>query len=416
MYMTHNVYYSDERLARNSSTAANYVLSLSFMDQMTWAAARLRSLQCWAGHLDRLTYTVEPFVVGTQLRAPINENMTKNPTLMEMFDINEWNKCDEEHYLSPLVTWNNFLMNASRRLILVQIVYDTSNQCPENKLSKDKCDLVDLKTFWLETLEPHSFIISREVCINFQHSKFISIETFNAMVFGDLLDNPSATHYTVVFDEWRGGHPMHRTGMKCFLKIKDTCSPLALKKAAISALNLSSRINSKADIYITNYLNEKSGYVAVMVRWEQILLYGFYRKGEPNYSGAECLKLIENYLNEVQDEKGLLSTFISTDIGKYGSSTFQLYSSTREHNLNVTNYTKWLLQTFHSVSLDQYERRFEEISGTNNSAYIAQIQKVIVARATCLLLVGTGSFQEHTQRLYEQLHKSNSCLKVIEKC
>ena len=52
----------------------NYVLALSYMDQFTWAATRLRSLQCWTSRWEGNYQVVEPFLIGTHLGAPVTNN------------------------------------------------------------------------------------------------------------------------------------------------------------------------------------------------------------------------------------------------------------------------------------------------------------------------------------------------------
>lgn len=66
-----------------------HTFAFSYMDQITWAARRLKSLQCWSTQwkTDYSVYVVEPFVVGgSHLGCRMTSTKTRADTsLLGMF-------------------------------------------------------------------------------------------------------------------------------------------------------------------------------------------------------------------------------------------------------------------------------------------------------------------------------------------
>ena len=399
----------------------NYVIALSYYDQLTWGAIRLRSLQCWAKYSKQYMADfriVEPFVTGTHFNFPTtNGSLEGSPSFGNFFDLDVWNKFGSELNFPSVVNWNDFLKHAPRDVILVQIVYEheVDKLCPETAFSNTTCNPEGLKKFWSRSLKRYNFTVQREVCIDFPRQGFRNVQTFNNQIFGRI---PANFPVTIIFDEWRGNVKM----IKCFIRLYDlaNCSPLSpnLTNLTHHSLVLAPKIIKAANRYMERHLSGASGYSAIVIRWEKILLYDFYFQNSTQFLGSKCIAMIENFLDEVYRTKQLDVAFIATDLGKYGSSTFQLYDSARAGIQNVTRYTEELLRQVYckAMTWSDYEREFEVVSETTNPAFISQLQKAVAARAECLLLVGWGTFHEHTLKLYKDLHVGNLCYKVIEVC
>ena len=402
-----------------------HTFAFSYMDQMTWAARRLKSLQCWAAEWKTRykVHVVEPFVIkGTRLGVPneINQNQSAYLKFSSIFDISAWNWGKRNTY-PEMISWDIFLKYAPRNVVAVQIVYLYDYHCTENSLSEDYCGFTLLNQSITDVLAPHNFTVLNKVCINFRILGSLTEYEFNHLILKNI---PPDMGVTVVFDEWRGT-PNQRGAIDCWILINSgKCSqdagtvPYQTSKTLIA----SSKIKKTANKYISRYLNWKPGYLAVMIRWEKIVLYDFYFGDDrQHYTGVNCTRLINDYIHSIYERRRVNATFLSTDIGKYGSSTFDLYNTTRASIANITMYTEELMRTVHhndSMSLAEYERRFEEVSGTTHPAFIAQLQKAIAIGARCLLLVGGGTFHENTMRLFRQIHRKekNICIEVIEKC
>lgn len=407
-----------------------YIVSLSYMDQMTWAAKRLKSIQCWASMWQPYydVRVVEPFVTnGTHLGVPVDiDRRPASETLRfrDLFDIVAWNADHGPPLRYPqLVSWDYLLSYAPRDVVAVQIVYRHDYRCSENEFTAEVCS-----PHLTQTLSRilKDFTVVNQVCINFRLHDTISLTEFNDLIFWSV---PKRTPITVVFEEWRGmGRNNDDTTNQCFLRVRNgtNCTPNGLEVVA----NLTNRvmmpslkIKRLAKKYISKYLNEKyGGYLAVMVRWEKVILYGFYENSEnQHYTGNNCTREIKEYVQTISAKKKIQTVFLATDIGRYGSTTFKVYNSTRDSTVNITSYTEDLMRTFYgnqSISLEEYEQRFEKVSGTTNPAMISQLQKAIAANARCLLLVGMGAFHENTMKMYRKVHNrlKYRCLKVILAC
>ena len=409
-----------------------YVLSLSYMDQMSFASRRLKSLQCWASMWKALyaVSVVEPFVIdGTRLGLPVNVNETIDTALKfsTVFDINAWNAEGQLGYVEypKVVSWDTFLKYASRKVVTIQVVYPDDYHCPPNKYRnvEEMCGSATLTESLSRVFAFHNFTVIKQKCINFRLLGPQTEEEFNNLIIDAI---PELDHVTVVFNEWRG--PVRRKEeVKCFIPIKGArheCSPNHyghVSTLTARALVPSSSIEDRAKAYISRYLNQTSGYVAVMIRWEKVLNDNFYHPEKKHSTCVECPKQILEYVKSISSQEHITATFLTTDIGRYGSLDFNLYNFTRAAAATVTSYTEDLLRTFYnkkSMSLEEYDRTFEEISGTTNPAFISQLQKAIAANARCLMLVGSGAFHQNTLRMYENLHPNSShdCLKIIKSC
>ena len=93
-----------------------------------------------------------------------------------------------------------------------------------------------------------------------------------------------------------------------------------------------------------------------------------------------------------------------------------------KHHLVSNNLTE-TLSTFYqtifsnSSSVEEWEKSFEDVAGINVPGYIASVQKLVVSRARCVLMVGGGSFQGYTFSLYTKSHKKKPCfMKLNEWC
>ena len=409
-----------------------YIVSLSYMDQMTWAAKRLKSLQCWASMWQQFydVRVVEPFVTnGTHLGVPLDVDRLRaaSDTLRfrDIFDIVSWNSDHRAPLRYPqLISWNYFSSYAPRNVVAVQIVYRQDYRCTENGFAAEVCS--PHLTQSLSRILSKDFTVLNQVCINFRLHDTLSLTEFNDLIFWSV---PKHTPVTVVFDEWRGtGKTNDDIANQCFLRIRNgtNCTPNGFEAVANLTTRVmipSLKIKSLAKAYISQYLShEKSGYLAVMIRWEKVVLYGFYDNIESQrYTGNNCTQVIKDYMERIYSQKKIKTVFLATDIGRYGSTTFNMYNSTRNSTVDATSYTEDLIRTFYgnqSISLAEYEERFEKVTGTTNPAIISQLQKAIAANARCLLLVGMGGFHENTMKMYRKVHPRSKyrCLKVILAC
>ena len=402
----------------------SFAIALNYMDQVTWGARRVRSLQCWAAQLNRTMQVVEPSMNATYFGAPV-DNSTVGGALKfsTFFDINLWNRYGMEKvgYL-PLVSWDDFFLYAPRKTIVVQLIYRDDKKCFEESFKKVRNCTVsshEVKNYWSTTLRELSFSVIREVCIDFQRVGILSKDEFNQRIFGNISED---TPVSIVFNDWRG--PLrgnHTQDNNCIIRIRDQeCSPSGptglIHNVTMNALIPSPVVFYSAEVFSKKYLQD-SQYLAIMIRWE-LMFTGFIYNGKSDPKvGDRCLKKILRFVHGV----GLHDFFVAVDVGRYGSRFMRpntyLYKHSYYQAARIR--TEQLFSYLGSpLSLEQYDERFDEFNGstTQPTYYIPQLQKVVASKAECLLLVGWGSFHENTLDLYKKFHKGRLCYKRIWNC
>ena len=204
-FPTSSQYKSYRTLLMNS-----YTLSLSYMDQLTWASRRVRSLQCWARggfypYIQQNLRVVEPFVRnGSFLGLPPDPFSGKYPKFSDIMDLDWWNSYGKLKLGYPsLAKWDNFVANLPNSSILVQIVYEENQRCSGELLNEHiGCNLEQMRKYWLQAMAPHNITVVRELCVRFQTPEdFMSIEAFNKLLFDGI---PKDLPFTLVFNEYRG--------------------------------------------------------------------------------------------------------------------------------------------------------------------------------------------------------------------
>lgn len=381
-----------------------YMLSLSYFDQISHSAGRIQSHQCWAAKMD--SKIVEPFVVDTSYFGGLTSKMDTSSAirLRDLFDMDHWNRRSLENSIPPLISWEEFLQTATRQVILVrnnfrQLFRNEPFRCTEQDFEK-------LKAFWTQFLEPHGFQIFKKVCVDLKkRSEFTKV----------IVSQGSDIDVTVIIDDWRemiGARgpslPYMVTDSKCDKKYGGDTDTSWLKPSPGTV--------NDSDMYISKYLNTDHRYIAVMLRWETALW-------AKHMNGARCMAKILEGVKRMQQQKNTSLMFLATDAGNLGS---DLMARVTRYSMVDTRFreealkhTEKLLQTVFDppISLAEYERQFEFLQ-IKNPAYISIVQKIIAARADCLLLLpAEGKFQRHALELYKSFHKNQTeCTEEIKRC
>jgi len=372
-----------------------YVLALSYSDQQTSALRNLLSLQCWAAQLELVV--VEPFIIGSEfgMQVVVEQNNHSDKmvvTFRDLFDIDQWNDPSQTK-VTPLVSWKNFLENAPRNIILVEIKY-TNHPMMFPELPPDvTCNGKILAQQFFRVFGSHGFQLQKMVCLDFQKLGILTTSQFNAYLFGKF----STSSVSVVFMVWRG----IVTSVSHRIMLQDSAcgNGFGYSKLVLS-LNPSQKIFRHADQYIQRYLTG-GDYIAIALRLERIL----HSTGINNVPA--CLNKTLGYLSRLKQGIQAANTFLSMDVGRFGSKGY------KKHHVvfTVTQVAETLIETLYgnSTTIQDWEETFLNISRTSNPGYIALLQKTIATRAKCLLLVGGGTFQQHASRLYQQMHTSRRC-------
>ena len=240
-----------------------------------------------------------------------------------------------------------------------------------------------------------NFETVRKVCIKFAKDKDLTLEEFSQQIFGSYQPGNS----TVVIDTWRGLGKFR--GQVIGTGCKEYTS-----KIHLDMLHPSQHMANVAERYVSSYLSPD--YVAVMVRMEKAL--------HVNRNATHCFRQTLDMWRKMVRDSGSINTttFLAADMGRFGSSTYTRATRNKLKKL----FPRFFSEIYgHHAAVQEWEETFLAVSEVSSTAYVSVLQKVVAARGKCLLLVGGGSFQQHTLRLYLQGHSGEErCVHIVESC
>ena len=409
-----------------------FVVALKIYEQQTMASGNLMQLQCWAKLLNLAV--VKPFMKDSFLSTPMDE--TKHYTMLTLddtFDMDDWSQHTAKLGYAPLVDWHHFVQNAPRDVIVVQIKYPTLTHVkavrsqglafphpPSGEEYKEGCRFKMLSSSGKlgTALRAKSFRVVRKVCFNFLTGDELSLKQFHS----DILGEYQPENVTIIFDEWRGIKENQRVLLQ-----EDFCQE---EHPYREFLKPSQRLLKDAEAYAKRFLTQDNTtivsntsqasnspeYLAIIARYEMTGLTRSLKRGNDSHAIIPyCLQLTLETMEWMQWKSGLRSTFLSIDIGKYGSHSFGL----KNYFNHLADMESFVRQVYcGKMDVREWERTFEAVAHTTDGGYIAMLQEVLVVRAKCIIFVGGGSFQRHAFNLYSELHpdKDERCYRVIEKC
>ena len=381
-----------------------YVLALFYYGQQTSATQAMYNLQCWAGQHNAGLKVVEPFMLDSNVFTPFlaSKKTDTNTKLGDLVDLATWNNHSVSRNYSEVVSWEVFLKNAPRRVIAVTI-YTTHGRnaslAKDVKLHPQKyrspvryksgCKPLSLNS---KLLNQWNFQVVREVCFNLEYGDTFTMQQFDSDLYGE----HSPSNVTVVFSTWyaRMANGKIKSDIKC-----DDSIPRAIVPGQA--------IQEDAEKYIGKYLNGRR-YMATMIRMERTP-----NSADPNVV-HKCLDLVIDQWEKMKSATNLSQTFLSADIGKYGSKGMKRGGRSES---SKTEYPHFFEHIFgKSFALAEWEHTFEDVARSNNTGYIALLQMWLVVKADCVVFSGGGSFQQHALSLYRQYHPNKQCYEVVTEC
>ena len=379
-------YRSHGFLPNINDRSRGYVLGLHFSDQMTGSITNVLSLQCWARQLGLLV--VEPFAVTSWLGASLEIKEEDNVRLSDIFDTEILRKHSKEKGYSPLVSWEEFLSDAPRDLILV------------TQPSDGNCDksLVDIRENVLPLSKVYNFTIIREVCFNFlKRGSEETSKSFSEKIFRNI--HPQTV--TLVFDRW-GGILRHRNIFR--MTITDSHCVRSVDEAVRVCRSSESVVND-AQLYANKYFNGNL-YNAVMIRFGYFFLNHRLDSKSEEVQSSRIVGCLESILSKWKELKSNYSTLLTMDFGRHGTIGLQAGPWLDE---KIRHFFDSIYGT--ALSLEQWEESFESIARKKSRAYIAQMQKELAGRSQCLVLAGgagMSSFQDQARTLHELYHSGTT--------
>lgn len=371
---------------------------------MTAGTVNLLSLQCWASSLHDGVRVVEPFLrdgshLGFETSLLRNTTLKERsgPKLLDIYNSWSWRCSTDSKRFSPLSTWEEFLSDAPRKIVIVGL------DCKE-EIRQPFYDSA------LQFSRDNGFEVVGEACMDGKHP--LSAAKFREHVYNE--HRPCDT--VVLFNLWGGvakelAPPPHI--YRIALSDLKQCERDANFKKFMDIVPFSNRIVKNAEAYIQKYLFSKNGYLAVMVRLEQMFIrHHLKNKMERLVRGSRCVKGI---LKEVQRHRkmGLSKIFLAMDVGRFGSFTFGPKMYPDAHQLSRVLFRGLYTS---GMSFKAWEDSFETVADFTKPGYVAMLQLEIAIRAEVLVLAGGGSFQSIADRGIRIRHSSDARIRHISAC
>lgn len=371
------------------------VLSLSYWEQTGNALKNLIDLQCWA-HSINISKVVEPSIVPnaySSFMLVFGKNYLK---FGDLFDIAHWNSMSREYNYSILASLEYFLAHSVKALVFVSIRYaeQASLSCEEMQGARS----------WQPILENLGFSVVKKVCIDFSDAPS---HTMSESKFRDLVFHGVGNDVSVVFNQWRGIRSSGRValnGTQCSnclgsmayteLSGNESMAIAYTPFHSLSPIRPSQKIRKLLDVFRMQYLSGDK-YIAVMLRSEKMNRIQFLED-------SPCASAVISDWSTMVEGKNITKTLFFSDIGAHGSKGW--------HNFNASAFSKHIQDALNlHLTFDRMNLILEGMTGSGNSVEIAFLQQQLVARATCVVMVGGGSFQMQALHTYAHLHRGHEC-------
>ncbi len=377
-------------------------LSLNYWEQTANAIMNLFDLQCWASTVS-LSGVVEPSILrdwGSGVFHTLSEHSSRF-TFRNFFDLDHWNSMSLKYSVSPLVSLQDFLENAARDIVYVQVIYhrfDREYCRPLSSVAKSK---------WALFLRSKGFHLAKTVCINFSMNASMNEEEFREKIF-EGIDHP----VTVLFNRFRGISPLGKgarlvmTGPlsgACARRLKNFDTSIHPTTVRYTPINSSSQIVPSKRIveYVKRFISEKlSGerYIAVMLRTERL------KNLLPKKTESDtCASNVISDWEEMVAKNNIHKTLYFSDTENHGSLGWT-------DNRIATKFSRYIQNAMNlDLSVDQVNSIIEDMTGSKDSVQIAALHQQLVAHATCVVVVGGGRFQSQTLNMYFYNHRGQEC-------
>lgn len=393
-----HVYAHDNTVHTNTETpqaATNhrYIIQWFNWEQLTMAASNLFSLawfvDSWKAHV------VEPFTCNSRYFG-LPHPTQKSYSLFTLLDYNKTNTLLQQHNISHIVKFNDFVQHAKREVIVIHILYDgfdltrfgSRKQVSRKELvslfeREDRhyvdCNktlymekITNLLSQWISPISHHKpFRISRYCCVNGSHATFSQEMAVRCGI-------PSHGSTTVIFTDWKG--LSYKKNFRVFVpEAKDADMPHPSRDVYPYSLEVLRNVSA----FLSSLIDGRE-FVGIHLRTEKL----GPRNGKGKSHFIRCLKTLSsidfsNYSN--------LSVLYFSDLGPFGTKSCM-------HNC--------LSKKFMFSSLNDYKIQLSQYSPTHfggivDSGFVATVEQESLSRAKVLILVGGGSFQSQVETRYK---------------
>ena len=404
-----------------TSRRVSYILTRTFGGQMTRAIKNMMLQQCWAGYLGHTSYVVEPFSAHSNLyHSPsfwsdvAKGKLHKATRFSGLYDLQYYNQKSRENKSAQLVTWENFLENAPREVVILNTATQScTNSSSEKVKLLSTCSLSKEVQDLISGLKKYNFKVVNMTCVSCSDSySRISLTELH----DDLLARQQASNVTILINMWRN---FQKTTQ--WLQLPQFCSRNEAS-SSLTRLRPSQFVIDHTQYYKTTFIKSKM-YVAMMFRIERFLTEQEMERTNDTLSSCVNNSLeIHNRLTESRMDMG---TFLTLDVGRFGSQIMQNYRAVSKLAAVVEDTAKTISSLAEQTVKHIYNGRFtlkawedtfiEATGGITEMGYIAMLQRDIATEADCLILMGGGYYQQVAAYQYFKNHPDPSswCLYYV---
>ena len=385
----------------------------------------LTCLQCWASVLDLPLLLMEPALSGNYFKA-LPQHQTVQ--FRDIFDIKHFNEESKKMQYAQFIDRDLFFKRAPYKVVFVNIRESNTSQILVTTLLPDESDIcgcidplqinfranesliADETKDELVQLIKKGFCIVKVVDIMHQFSPGMPRVFTAEQMKWDVLGNLSYSDITLVFNYWRANFVVKHTSSEPESKSK--CYGVGYHSFKHNIIP-SPQLLSDVQYYEDHFLKSGNN-ITVMVRIEHIYTYlrGYFRAKHfkpGQWSLDKCLRKTVDKVHELQNDNQYGKPFLTMDIGRFGSVTWTTENADKsiEAHKYGHEFFSWIYGN--SWSFNEWEKSFTQASrGTEDSGYIAALQRSLAIRADCLILVGGGSFHELALKEYMAYHRDRS--------
>ena len=387
-------------ISRENRSGLGYMLAVRFSDQGTGSFVNLLSFMCFASEVGGVG-VVEPFMVGSILGKNVSASWKDEVKFCDIFDKNLVQRFAQSKHFRGLVSYDEFLEDAPRRLLVAQYKCEVSFCIPcghEKALEKGRI-----------FSELNGFELVGQVCLDYGPRGVLTRKEVEETLYA----NYSKSEVVVMFILFGGldrGTYSVRYAYRFFVSPSSCYRKNFRRHSLIRPSQLA--VNS-ANKYSHEFLGGKQ-YISVMVRMQMILRSNVREKEAPQLT-EKCLRNLYDKIGEIRARYRIETVFLCLDVGRYGSDIFRDESIMNPLLPSFNSFLSWTIKD--GMTLSEWDDTFGNVSAKQDPGFIAIMQKVIAAKGDVLVTLGAESnFQSTTRELYKSLHKKGKVIVLDKSC
>ena len=375
-------------------TTHRYVLQWFNWEQLTMATNNIITLAWFTSPWK--ASVVEPFTRNSKFFG----FPSKKYTLFSIFDNRGFNYLLHKHNITSISGYSEFLNHASRRVILVHLLYNGIDLPRFKKINHLRKDLIrhlhkkghitdcsqtrymkKIEKWFLQYMNQDSshfpFTVHHSCCINASHPTYSKemLEKCHIPENGDV---------TVVFTDWKGVSPY-----KGFRLYAPEAKNVDIPRPSLDVYPYNENVLKNASAFLHLLTNDRE-FIGIHLRTEKL---GGVTASYFDY----CLNLTQSLKSSVlaKHNGGTFKVLYFADTGPYGSKSC-IRKCLKKEVIEAT-FDKYDIQIAHYSP--------KKFRGISDSGFVATVEQETLSRATILVMVGGGSFQSQVITRYKNFRR-----------